>query len=600
MNKIATWYLSFLAGLGILVATNLLSGWGEWYSNHLPCRWQDEVFLKGHVIMAETPSGIGWDMAWGAIGVQQSWGLAVPLWRLPFEALAHVLNFPAFPDRLAFGIFLMLGIAAVVRLSQPVTALKLDWWRLWLALLSVVLFPPFLALCCSRFLLYEEVVAYGYVASLLLFAWASRLCQKPNWQGFYALALIAGFTPFIRPTFGVYGMASLVLASIGFYQTRRDLIKISLGGALFAVGPLALGWSNAVRFGSALEFGHSLMFNGIDAMRFASRFGHPYSSEPLSSALKELFGLLFLSKNANAGDGYLPNAFFWQSQTFRWRELYINTFDLTILGMLLVAGAWFCFRVINRNFLNELKTNICAQLCLWAGLALLPLCGFYLRFPFISSRYLLDFGPALAGGVWVFFLLLLHACGRGFSGWKNLAAKWLLLIAAVAWWYQEISTISLAGRERTWSVSQLRERMASDTKESQRIIHLPSNCYTNGFDFTATHITYNGWGFGQSNSCICVPVFVESPQYLALELAAVDNHILTTNDCALIKAKVGLEFLQVESAAVTTNTIKLRFFGPQREQYQKGIQAVFIALIRPEDLGRAVPKFYLTKVTWRD
>ena len=179
-------------------------------------------------------------------------------------------------------------------------------------------------------------------------------------------------------------------------------------------------------------------------------------------------------------------------------------------------------------------------------------------------------------------------------------AKLLLLVVAGSWWYLEISTISLAGPERTWSVSQLKDRMASDSKVSSREIRLPNNCYTNGFNFLTTRIAFNGWGFGESNSCICVPIFVESPRYLALELASVDNHILTTNDCAVIKAKVGLEFLRVESASVTTNSIKLRFFGPQREQYQKGMQAVFIALIRPEDLGRADPKFYLTKVTWQD
>lgn len=601
MNKVTVWYFSLLMVLGILAGTKLVSAWGDWYSSHLPCRWQDEAFLNGQVSMAATPAGMGWDMAWGVGGVQQSWGMAVPVWRLPFEAVARALNYPAFPDRLAFGLFLMLGIYAVARLAQPVSAeRKLDWWRLCLALVSVMLFPPFLALCCSRFLLYEEVVAYGYIASLLLFVWASKLCEKPSNRGFYALALVAGFTLFIRPTFGVYGMASLALVSIVLYQTRRDLVKICFGGVLFSIGPVLLGWSNAVRFGSPLEFGHSLMFNGIDAMRFASRFDHPYHHESMVSALKELFGLLFLTKNTGAGDGYQPNVFFWQSPTFRWRELYINTFDLVIFGMLLVAAIWFCTRVLNRKFQWQIKTNLNAQLCLWAGLAVMPLIAFYLRFPFISSRYLMDFGPAFAVGVWAFFLLLLRECENKFSGRRNLPAKCLLLLAAGVWWWFEVSSISLAGRGRTWLVDELQQRMATDSKMSSQEVCLPANCYTNGFDFRATHIAFNGWGFGESNSCICVPLFVESPQYLALELESVDNNQLTAKDSAVIQAKVGLEYLRVQSAEVTTNSIKLRFFGPQREQYQKGMQAVFIALIRPEDLGRAEPKFYLTKVTWRD
>ena len=34
--------------------------------------------------------------------MQQVWGLGVPCWRLPFEALAKLFGQPAFPDRLAF------------------------------------------------------------------------------------------------------------------------------------------------------------------------------------------------------------------------------------------------------------------------------------------------------------------------------------------------------------------------------------------------------------------------------------------------------------------------------------------------------------------
>ena len=54
-----------------------------------------------HLLSAMTPADLGYDMAWVKGGVQQVWGLGVPTWRLPYEALAKLFGYDAFPDRLA-------------------------------------------------------------------------------------------------------------------------------------------------------------------------------------------------------------------------------------------------------------------------------------------------------------------------------------------------------------------------------------------------------------------------------------------------------------------------------------------------------------------
>src|SRR5947207_641950 len=99
------WILSAVLALNICIGTGLITGWGKWYSPSLPYRKQTEALLAGRFALSTNPADTEFDHAWAEGGVQQVWGLGVPLWRLPFEIAARAFGQPAFPDRLALAAF---------------------------------------------------------------------------------------------------------------------------------------------------------------------------------------------------------------------------------------------------------------------------------------------------------------------------------------------------------------------------------------------------------------------------------------------------------------------------------------------------------------
>src|SRR5215472_3065324 len=90
-------YYSLVLSLVVLCGTGLIPNFEAQYSNSLPYRWQTEALLHGRLALSEEVSRLDWDHAYGRSGdVQQIWGLAVPIWRLPFEALAKLAGLSAF------------------------------------------------------------------------------------------------------------------------------------------------------------------------------------------------------------------------------------------------------------------------------------------------------------------------------------------------------------------------------------------------------------------------------------------------------------------------------------------------------------------------
>ena len=354
--------------------------------------------------MAPDPSGLFWDSAWGNGSVEQIWGLGVPFWRLPFECLARIFGQPAFPDRIAFCVALAVSVYVVVRFHftfspQPETCPAWVWALV--GIIPTVLFPPFLALCRSRFLVYEEVEAYACLLGQLLAAGTAWVCFRPSGRALLCLACVAGLAGFVRPTFGAYGVASLIVASIAFRQNGLPLRPMIWACAIFIFGNGLLAISNTVRFGSPFEFGHSLAINGISAMAYATRFDNPFQNLPFTTAAKELFSLLFFTKEVTGGDAYGFGRFLGQAPTLRWRELYFSTFDVTTLVLAASAWGWLTFSLLRRLAARKgfQKLEPVEGIILWGVIAAVPLIAFYLRFPFMSSRYLMDFSPMLGVGL---------------------------------------------------------------------------------------------------------------------------------------------------------------------------------------------------------
>ena len=216
---------SAVLALTICIVCGLVPKWGQWYSINPALRRQTEAMLHGSFALGEDPRILGYDMAWVDGGVQQVWGLGVPSWRVPFELLSKLFGYTAFPDRLALTAAMALLIYALFRLLVPLSQESDAWANIkrhpeaMAGVFLLVLFPPFLALCRTRFDVYEEVQAYTYLAGIGLFALTLWFVRRPTFAKYLLLAGCAGLAAFVRPTLSCYGVASIVLAWV---VTRRE------------------------------------------------------------------------------------------------------------------------------------------------------------------------------------------------------------------------------------------------------------------------------------------------------------------------------------------------------------------------------------------
>jgi hypothetical protein len=88
MTRLWLGWICVVVSLGICIGTGLVPGWGWWYSDNRVLWRQSQALLGGSLAIGSDPSEVEFDTAWAQGGIQQIWGLGVPLWRLPFEVAA--------------------------------------------------------------------------------------------------------------------------------------------------------------------------------------------------------------------------------------------------------------------------------------------------------------------------------------------------------------------------------------------------------------------------------------------------------------------------------------------------------------------------------
>lgn len=598
-------YFSVILAVGVLLGTGLVSDWGEWYSVEPGYRMQTEAFLDGTVAVSNNPQAIPWDMAWARERVQQVWGLGVPAWRLPFEAVARVFGQPAFPDRFAFGIAFALLSFAVLKLFfvRPGEENALDVLKhrpeRFCAPFLLLLFPPFLTLCQTRFLAYEEASAYSFLAGIALFVGTVCFVRKPTLAIFLVLGFLAGLVGFVRPTLLVYGAGSVLVAWVYSQHLGWRYWRSGLGIAAFGLGVGLLLLSNLHRFGSGMEFGHSLNLNGIDAMRFTTRFDDPFGTEPLWRASTELLSSMFFVGDRMNGYAWYEDDFFpGQSSTIRWREFYFSTYDLSFgfnliavwgIGLWRVAGWWKSRGVI----VSEVDVMIW-----WSLLATAPLFLFYLRAPVMASRYLLDFAPAFAvallGGV---FLLAQHG-GRWMRG-----RRWAGVAVVALWWLWQVyfaSNVMPAGRaftqERVLAEEVLR---AGRDARSFSASDLPDS-YVLGMEAPGPGFNLAGWNLETGAAKAAVIVFLPTVRKLELAVSPAEGAELALEDYDQVQVKVGLEFLKRAAVEETEDGARLIFDGPKHRIYQSGLQVCFIGFATAQNVTYEDSQFRLLRVGWEE
>jgi hypothetical protein len=608
-------YQALLYAFGILILSSLGSGTFGWYSFHTIHREQTAALLRGELALSHSPTQLRHDLLWGQGGVQQPWGLGIPLWRLPFEALARVFGLDPFPDRVALGLFIALGAYGVlVILIKPLLTVPKAGLRpggvAWISALGAVaialLFSPLWSVLRCRMVVYEEVLVYTYFCGLLLACSVVWLWRGPCWKRFWWVCAVAGLVGMVRPTLVLYGVATLAVAAWIMIGGEQDSNNPStsktlpgwkqsgwwVGILVFAACGGLIWLTNLLRFGSGFEFGHQLNLQAgtLYGSVYATRFDDPFGSEPFLSAARELFGFLFQAEHLNQGTWYDANLFPGQSATLRWRELYLSTYDLShaLLVGLGLLGAWICrpCAADGRRALSE--PGIWAW---WALGSILLLSGFFLRNPVVSSRYMLDLAPAFAVAcvaAWLWMVRLAH----------RLAGFWILPVLAFAlagWLGWKIGHVTnLFGPPRLITRDQVRL-----PKPDSFLPTLPSS-YTTGEDLQVWGIPYNGTGWDPQSGMVkpSVILFVEDPEELELEVELAEAN----RDWAKpeqIRAKIDLELLKQTSITPLGNGWRIRFEGPKRDSYRRGLHTLFLACVPKEYLGEPTAPWRLKRVQWR-
>ncbi len=596
--------VSVFVSASVLLDSGLIPRWGQWYSLDLTLRQQSCSLLCGRLNLSESVAAAEHDQVWDNGRLQQVWGLGVPVWRIPFELSMRLLSalfrgldeeakYSVHPDRIAFGVAVAIVVFFVL-LTFTVTQEGRDLyaWERHLyeycekitAVLLLALFPPFLTLLHQRFGVYQEVQAYSYLTGIILLAGTILFVRNPRFWLFVLVATGGGFAAFVRPTAGVFGIAALVVMLVRSLGIGWPWWRFAVGVSLFVVGWLMLYFTNWLRFGSGMEFGHSLNLNHIPTMRFAGRFGAPYSSEPFLSALRELASLLFMS------EGYI-------SETLRWRRVSFTSYNLTYAFPLIMVSIWFLIRCRRMLCVRKFKFGEKEVLAFWCIFCTASLFAFYLRFPFMNSRYLLDFAPGFAGGVLV-FVYLLRDWGVSRFGKRF---QFILFSGVLFWWGFHLIFVLEGTRASIRNTAITHENLIQRMELPHRSYRNFPEYYETGMPFQEYQNQFNGSGWDSSSgkTWASIALFVEDPEFLELTVAPEVQSVLSQKDYEIIQAKVALEFLEMESMTPTDDGMVLRFSGPKRTRYQDGIQVAFVAFMTVEELHEGTSRFRLLRVRWR-
>lgn len=649
LPRLWTVYLALVYAVVVTHGTGLMGGWGVWYSENPAHHAQVAALLRGRLALSRDPSALRFDECWSEGGVHQVWGLGIPLWRLPFEAAARVWGAPIFPDLLCLLVALA-GVAyALLRALDPLLSgvMRTDHGTrvpgrddrgigsrlLWLfgAAGVVLCFPPFLRLLHTRFHVYEQAVAYEYLVGVLLVACLVRLVRRACGSCFAWLGLVAGYGMFVRPTLVFHGVAALLSGALWLWFSGRTVASergagdppgrtadpgtwfraVAPGVVCFIVAGGLLYLTNHLRFGNGFEFGHRLNVQNLYGSMYATRFDHPYEDEPITSAARELFGLLFLPKRYSWNQ-YETNQFVGQSPTVRWREVGMPTYDLTYPAVLLPVWAigLFAWTRLWRpatgapdtaGETRNLLRGVCAVLGTYSLLGSTALAVFYLRNCVIATRYMLDFMPSFAAAFLVAWGLWMEGCRR----LKRLPA-WLPPVVSVLGWavwsgWQASFENGIYGTPnpltREAALKALEDHLAT------RPVTLPQvGCYEGAEAARRSGIPFNGagWSAGQEGALMpCTILFVDQPCFLRLELRENPNSPVPADPHG-IRAKVGLEYLRLENVERQGDLWIVTFAGPRQRRYQTGLQPVFLATVSKEHLAatEGLP-WRLIRVCWR-
>lgn len=473
------------------------------YHKHLPYYLQTKSLLHGELAVATTFSRYLLDWALTDSGWHQIWGLGVPLLRLPLHFAATFFGLPTFPDVLSF---LLLSVLCVVSLFSALRyhllfpSPQLTFAVSFFCALCVVVSPAALHLLW-HWNVYKEAILFTSMWSLLVL---SLLLIPPAYvkaSHWWWLTLLCSFHAFLRPTGLAYGLPALLLAYVTWnHLPPRTRI---VGILLFLISISGVLLLNALRFGSALDFGHGMNLPPFPGMALAKRFDLALPQGTFFEALRETLFNVFFSRQSGGIGSYWDAVHPWQADVSKWRHLLYGLFGVADLCAVGIASLLLCIPAIRRRLpLPAALTALCA-------FALLLL--FYSRLQVSFWRYFADFIPAVQTAWLMLCLTLFHALRKYTRLAPRFAASLCVVFFALSqlpnWW----SFYHTAGSKKpTADILNLSEFEALiknpyPTPNVEAPAHYTCSAATRQFDIPAN---LAGWDYQKSCSVTNFSVFL--------------------------------------------------------------------------------------------
>jgi len=573
---------------GVLMVALSGATWSRLYSASPYHRLQADALLARRLCIGDSLSQMHSGLAWHNGRVQQVWGLGVGLWLAPFEALSRVAGRTSFPDRLALGIaFALLAFyvgtttRTLFNTGKPTFAVGLAW--------LVLMCPALWTLTRASQLVFEETVLYGILLSLAILVALLRVVCLDSRRDFWLCCLLAALSGFVRPTHAIYGViGALICAGILIRRHRNFMPRALAGLAVVLAGFVLLATTNTLRFGSPTEFGHRLTLTN-PGMIYLTRFANPFREATWSRATRELLSLLFFSPERNGG-AFDEHLFAGQAPATRWRKLDLTSFDWTyaVFGAVGAVGAMGWLR---RNRRSKRQESAClptgamlAGILIWSGVSLGALGLFYLRFPVIGARYLLDFAPALTG-LLILFWFLISSRPHFFS--LAALASWLFLEIASARVPAELPGL----REGPQPSSTTPASSLSQFEGSYSETHVPSQ----------SGLAFNGHGWEPETGFAddVVVLAVDRPEFVELHLTGRRAMNGQSTRADRYHAVMDGQSLPLRSVVENADELRVAFDVPEKIRRQGQDQLLFLCFSGAFDPEDRESQRFLHSVRWR-
>lgn len=556
-------------------------------------RLQADALLRGELSIGSSMGQIGHDLAWHSGQVNQIWGLGIGIWLAPFEFVWRLFGQQWFPDRIALGFaFALLGgySWSLGRwFAEAARRKALGIGCVWLILLC----PAVWAMNEGGRPVYEETSLYALLVSLGILIATARVACLGLRRDFFVCAVLAALSALVRPTHGIYGLSGMLVCSFLLLKRSSFCRSVLLGNALFVAGLACLLATNWLRFGSPMEFGHRLTITG-ESVVYMTRIGNPMREATAFQAGKELVSWLFLNHRLRAR-GDEEHRVPWQAPQARWRDPYMITFDpgwaIVVLAGFAGTLLWLLRKYQAGWRLDRAARTpgmaVIAGIFAWSSISMAGLLAFYLRFPNMSARYLMDFAPAFTG-----FALLL---------WFWISNRWPLcgLLGLSAWLGFGIMTV------------QLRPQSPPVLKRSEIPLELPRSTMN---PFAGIHGSYDltnhpsntailgngaGWNSGTGEVKALVALAIDQPRFIEVTVGP-GIYKAGGSRQDVYRAVLDGKFIPLEKMERHGEALHLRFEVPQAIRRRAGDELLFLCFTKGYDKADRESRRVLYSVRWRE